>query len=146
MTVTPDHMSFNHTPVIPDDWEIVTRTLIVRLGPAWNWYENATHGSAGIVNVTVDIATRQIVVETDFDPSTEKILSAVANPDATLVLKGVMAGASGGGQITRYTLASSKALTGGYAAYLPIHPKGSCFDSDVDNLWITQTSMRPVAK
>jgi hypothetical protein len=124
---------------------MVTRTVIVRLGGSWNWYENAAHGSAGIINVSIDGATRELVVETDFDASIgEKILYAGASPDATLVAKGVSAGASGGSNITRYTIVSSKDLPGGYAAYLPIRPNGSCFDSNVDNLWITQISMRPI--
>lgn len=144
MMVNPGTMSYDHSPVAPAGWEMVYRCVIVRLGATWNWYENPAHGSAGIVDVTIDSTTRELVVTTDFDPNVEKILYAAANPDATLVTKGVMAGASGGGTVTRYTIVSSKDLTGGYPAYAPIRPNGSCFDSNVDNLWIQQVSMRPI--
>jgi hypothetical protein len=144
--VGPPHLSYNHTAVAPEGYELVYRSVIVRLGPSWNWYENAAHGSAGIIGVTIDGTTRELVVETDFDAAAgEKILYAGASSDATLVGKGVSAGASGGSNITRYTIVSSKDLPGGYAAYLPIRPNGSCFDSNVDNLWIVQVSMRPKA-
>lgn len=142
--VAPDHLSYNHTAVAPEGYELVYRSVIVRLGANWNWYENAAHGSSGIINVSID-ADRNLVVETDFDQSAgEIILYAGANPDAQLVRKGVMAGASGGSNITRYAITSSKDLPGGYTAYAPIRPNGSCFDSNLDNLWIQQVSMRPV--
>lgn len=141
--VAPAHVSFNHNQVAPEGYELVYRSVIVRLGSGWNWYENAAHGSSGIVGVTID-GNRNLVVETDFDPSKEIILFAGCNPDAQLVLKGVLCGASGGSNITRYTITSSKALPGGYAAYAPIRPNGSCFDSGLDNVWIQQVSLRPV--
>lgn len=144
MMVNPPHMSFNHFDVDPTQWELVYRSCVVRLGQSWNWYENNAHGSCGILNVTID-TDRNLVVETDFDPTTEKILYAGANVDAQLALKGIFVGASGGSNITRYCIASSKAQTGNYPAYAPIRPNGSCFDSNLDNLWIQQVSMRPVA-
>lgn len=141
--VGPSNMSFNHVPVNPAEWELVYRCCIVRLGRDWNWYENAAHGSAGVLGVTID-ADRNLVVETDFDNATEKILFAGANIDHQLTEKGIFVGASGGSSITRYALRSCKDLTGGYAAWTQIRPNGTCFDSNLDNLWIQQVSMRPV--
>lgn len=141
--VGPPTLSYNHAPVDTSEWEIVYRSVIVRLGPSWNWYENNAHGSAGIVNVSID-ADRNLVVETDFDDATEKILFAGANIDHQLTAKGIFAGASGGSSITRYALRSCKDLPGGYPAWTQIRPNGSCFDSTLDNLWIQQVSMRPV--
>ena len=141
--VAPPHLSFDHDEVAPDGWELVYRSVIVRLGPDWNWYENQAHGSAGIIGVSID-SNRNLVVKTDFDQSKgEIILYAGANPDAQLVLKGVSAGGSGGSNITRYTITSSRDLPG-YKAYTRIRPNAKAFNSNLDNLWIQQVSMRPI--
>lgn len=142
MMVNPTHLSYDHTPVDPDQWELVYRSVIVRLGQAWNWYENNAHGSAGILDVSID-GDRNLVVTTDFDDATEKILFAGANIDHQLTAKGIFAGASGGGSVTKYAIRSSQALPG-YPAWTQIRPNGSCFDSEHDNLWIQHVSMRPV--
>lgn len=143
MMVNPPSMSFNHTPVDPALWELVYRSCVIRLGPTWNWYENMAHGSVGIIGVTID-ADRNLVVESDFDPSTEKILYAGANIDHQLSAKGIFTGASGGSNITRYALRSCKDLTG-YPAWTQIRPNSPVFDSTLDNIWVQQVSMRPVA-
>ena len=141
--VAPPNLSFNHISFAPDGWELVYRSVIVRLGPNWNWYENQHHGSAGILGVSID-SQRNLVVKTDFDTSRgEVILYTGANPDAQLTLKGIFAGGSGGSNVTRYTIASSRALPG-YKAYTPIRPNSKVFNSNLDNLWIQQVSMRPV--
>lgn len=141
--VAPPNLSFNHNRFAPDGWELVYRSVIVRLGPEWNWYENSGHGSAGILGVSID-ANRNLVVKSDFDASKgEIILNASASPDAQLVLKGVVAGASGGTSTTRYTITSTRDLTG-YKAYSRIRPNAKVFNSKLDNLWIQQVSMRPI--
>lgn len=149
MMASPENLSFNHCPVDPAEWELVYRCCVVRLGKDANgvWpglYENNAHGSAGILSVTID-ADRNLVVETDFDPATEKILYAGANVDHQLTAKGIFVGASGGSNITRYAVRSCKDMSGGYPAYTQIRPNASCFDAALDNLWIQQVSMRPKA-
>lgn len=145
--VNPPHMSFNDQDVNPNEWELVYRSCIVRLGKdasgVWpGLYENNAHGSAGIIGVTIDSTTRDLVVETDFNPATEKILSAVANVDHQLTAKQIFVGASGGSNITRYAIRASMAHPG-YPVGDQIRPNAGFFNPELDNLWIQQVSMRP---
>lgn len=138
----PPRISYAHQQRVPDAWEIVYRSCIVRLGTNWNWYENNAHGSAGVNMVRIDPHTHDLIVETDFDNATEKILSARANIDHQLTGKFIFVGASGGGDVTRYAMRSCVAHPG-YPVGTQIRPNAGFFNSNLDNLWIEQISMRP---
>lgn len=150
-TVTNDPANFwptNHDQPDPDGWERVHRTAIVRLGPDMQLYYPSNHGCLGVVSATVEDEVR-LLVETDFDGDREICLHVAANIDATLAKKGIFVGGSGGGQFTRFDLYSWKDLPYGQASVRKagtlLPPHSGVFDSTVDNLWLTFTSLRMVA-
>ena len=127
----------------PPGWELVVRTAIVRLGPDFWLHTDSNHASLGVTGI--GLYNGMLEVYTDFDGTREKCLSATANVDATLAAKGIFVGASGGADLTRYSLHSSKTL-GSYSAYTRIPANSAVFNSAIDNLWITHLSLRQVSE
>ncbi|WP_311208716.1 MULTISPECIES: hypothetical protein [unclassified Aeromicrobium] len=117
------------------------RTAIVRVGPDFWLHTDTNHASLGVTSINV--VDGYLEVHTDFDPARERCLSATAAVDATLAVKGVSAGASGGAALTRYALSSSKQL-GPYAPHTRIPANSTVFNSGIDNLWIVHHSLRQV--
>lgn len=133
---------------VPDGWEMIHRSAIVRLGPDYGIHYPDHHGVLGVLDVSVDDG--YLVVHTDFGDD-EVILTATANVDLTLAAKGVFAGASGGTSSTKFGIYSAKKLytnngqgTASYAAFTILPPHSSVFNSSLDNLWLNWKSLRPL--
>lgn len=136
-------------PTPPPGYELVHRYAIVRLGPQINLYTESNHASLGITGIEVESPGGRLIVHSDFDPETELCLFAGANADATLASKGIVAGASGGGELTRFSIYSSRNLTYGNGsvrqAYTLLPANSAVFDSTVDNLWLSFASLKALS-
>lgn len=138
---------------VPAGYQMVTRTAIVRLGPSLHIHTSDHHASVGVTDIasTKDANNEYVLkVWTDFDESREFVLYAAAIPDQSLTKKGLLpAGASGGSGTTIFRLQSCKAITYGtsssYAAGVALPAHSSCFNSNVDNVWVQIVSLRRLA-
>lgn len=135
---------------VPAGYQLIERTAIVRLGPQLHIHTSDHHASVGVLAVArfQDAAGDwNLKVTTDFDEARERVLSAIAIPDQSLVKKGLLpAGASGGSATTLFRLQSTKTIYYGtssqYAAGVALSPTSSAFNSNVDNVWVRILSLR----
>ena len=136
--------------VAPAGYQVVHRTAIVRLGADLHVHTSDHHGSLGIVSVEPfqdSAGDWNLKVTTDFDETRELVMLAIANPDQSLVKKGLLpAGASGGGATALCRLQSTKTIYYGTssskAAGTALPPQSNCFNSAVDNIWVHFLSLR----
>jgi hypothetical protein len=143
----------NYRPGLPGSG-IIYRGGIVRLG--WGFdaqgnqlpepvgpelYYPGIHGAVGIRGVRSEDGI--LVVTTDFR-RTERIVSAGAFVDLQLARKGVVAGLSGGGSVSRFAITATRPIPRNYRVpdgpkYAPgelLRPSGAWANPFLDNLWL----------